>query len=197
MLLNQLKVAAVLLCLGIGGSYWAWYAFAGATDEKGRTKQGQVVKTPTASMKPRTTQPTATYRLTGSVRVEGTMRPVQGGRFTVLLGDVTGSSNPDRSRTVTSGEDGQFLVDLPPGQARASTFQAPVGYWAPGNKKTQETFVLSRSQPVYRKDYVVRRGIVWPFRLVGADGGRSVADRFFERPLRTSSSCPKRMSKAG
>jgi hypothetical protein len=121
-------------------------------------------------MKSHTTQPTATYRLTGSVRVEGTGAPVAGGRFVVLLGDVTGSSNPDRSRTVTSGEDGQFLVDLPPGQARAWTFQAPVGYWAPGNKKTQETFVLSRSQPIYRKDYVVRPGTVWAFRLVGADG---------------------------
>ena len=29
MLLNQLKVATVLLCLGIGGSYWAWHALAG------------------------------------------------------------------------------------------------------------------------------------------------------------------------
>ena len=177
MLLNQLKVATVLLCLGIGGSYWAWHAFAGASDEKGRTNQGQVVKTPPTSLKPRPTEPTATYRLTGSVRVEGTGAPVEGGRFVVLLGDVTGSSSPDRSRTVTSGEDGQFLVKLPPGQARAWTFQAPVGYWAPGNKKTQETFVLSRSQPAYRKDYVVRPGTVWPFRLVGADG----------RPVRSGS----------
>ena len=41
MLLNQLKVATVLLCLGIGGSYWAWHALAGPADEKGRIDQGK------------------------------------------------------------------------------------------------------------------------------------------------------------
>jgi len=175
MLLNQLKVAMVLLCLGIGGGFWAWYAFAAAVDERGQTKRDQgVVRTPasapTSAAKSRTTPPAVTYRLTGSVRVEGTGEPVQGGQFSVLLGDATGSSNPERSRFVTSGADGQFLVDLPPGQARAWTFQAPVGFWAPGNNKSQETFVLSRSQPIHRKEYVVRRGTVWPFRLIGADG---------------------------
>jgi RNA polymerase sigma factor (sigma-70 family) len=36
MLMDQLKVATVLLCLGIGGGYWAWHAFASAVDETGR-----------------------------------------------------------------------------------------------------------------------------------------------------------------
>ena len=165
MLLNQIKVAMVFLLVGIAGSYWAWHALAGAADEKTEQVAG---KTPAS--KPRAAQPVIAYRLTGSVRVEGTGEPVQGGQFTVMLGDVTGTRDPDRNRTVTSGKDGQFLIDLPLGQARAWIFQAPVGYWAPGNMKSQETFVLSRSQPIHRKDYVVRRGTVWPFRLIGADG---------------------------
>jgi RNA polymerase sigma factor (sigma-70 family) len=171
MLINQLKVVAILLVLGIGSSYWAWRAIGAASDEKGQAKSRQAPgKTPAPAPKAQPTPPAVTYRLTGSVRVEGTGEPVKGGRFAVLLGDVTGSSNPDRSRTVTSGADGRFLVDLPPGQAREWTFQAPVGYWAPGNRKSHETFVLSRSHPVHQKDYVVRRGTVWPFHLIGADG---------------------------
>jgi hypothetical protein len=29
MMLNQFKVATVLLCLGLGVRYWSWHAFAG------------------------------------------------------------------------------------------------------------------------------------------------------------------------
>ncbi len=175
MLLNRLKVAAVFMFLGVAGSYWAWHGLAGAADEQGRGNSGPVVVPPTASApasKPESqpAPPAVTYQITGSVRVEGTGEPVKGAQFFVVLGDVVGSSNPDRVRTVTSGPDGQFLLDLPPGQATAWTFQAPVGYWAPENWKSRETFVLSRSQPIHRKDYVVRRGTVWPFYLVGTDG---------------------------
>jgi RNA polymerase sigma factor (sigma-70 family) len=187
MLLNQVRIAAVLLCIGIGTGYGAWRVF-GSTHEKGRGNSRQnIAKTqgsePAVATEPQTTRPSVAYRLTGSVRVEGTGEPVQGGRFTVFLGDVTGSSNPDRSRTVTSGADGQFLVDLPPGQARAWTFQAPAGYWAPGNSKSGETFVLSRTQPIHRRDYVVRRGTVWPFQLVRA-AGRRLPGRPAEKPVR-------------
>jgi RNA polymerase sigma factor (sigma-70 family) len=171
MLVNQLKAVTVVVLLGLGSIYWAWLAVVVASDDKGQPDSTRVVgKTSALTPKSQATPPAIAYRLTGSVRVEGTGEPVQGGRFAVLLGDMTGSSNPDRSRTVMSGGDGRFLVDLPPGQARAWTFQAPVGYWAPGNKESRETFVLSRSQPIHRKDYVVRRGTVWSFQLVGADG---------------------------
>src|SRR5262249_23079684 len=34
MLLDQLRVATVLLCLGIGAGYWAWHTFASAVDRK-------------------------------------------------------------------------------------------------------------------------------------------------------------------
>jgi RNA polymerase sigma factor (sigma-70 family) len=36
MLLGQLRVATVLFCLGVGGSYWAWHAFASVVDGKGQ-----------------------------------------------------------------------------------------------------------------------------------------------------------------
>ena len=43
MMLNQLKVAAVLLLLGIAGRYCAWNAFAGLIDDKGQADAGLVV----------------------------------------------------------------------------------------------------------------------------------------------------------
>ena len=47
MLLSQLRVATVLLCFGIGGSYWAWHAVAVAVDGDSQTNGGQaIVRTP-------------------------------------------------------------------------------------------------------------------------------------------------------
>src|SRR5205823_3327857 len=41
MMWNQLRVATVLLCLGLGSGYWAWHAFAAAGDGNARTDPGQ------------------------------------------------------------------------------------------------------------------------------------------------------------
>ena len=43
MLLYQLRVAAALLCLVIGGSFWAWHAIATAVDEKDQPNLGRRV----------------------------------------------------------------------------------------------------------------------------------------------------------
>ena len=102
--------------------------------------------------------------MTGSVKVQGTGEPVKGGRFSVFLGDST-STHPDRLKDLMSGEDGRFSVDLPPGQIRAWTFFAPVGFWAPGNGNSQETFVLTPEHPVHSKEYLVRRGVIWTFQI--------------------------------
>ena len=40
MLLNQLKIATVLLFLGFGGRYWAWNAVAGLIDDGGQAEPG-------------------------------------------------------------------------------------------------------------------------------------------------------------
>jgi len=171
MLLNQVRVGTTLILLGLGSSYWAWRALAAASDSEGQASPEQAaVRTTASAPKSQATAPATTYRFTGSVRVEGTGEPVQGAELAIQLGDLTGSSSPERIRTVTSGKDGQFLVDLPPGQASAWDVVAPTGYWVPSKPGSDETFVLSPARPTHRKDYVVRRGIVWPFRLtVGAD----------------------------
>ncbi len=74
MLMDQFRVAAVLLCLGIGGSYWAWHALASAVDGKGQANPGPAVaKAPASSQPPRTDRygdplpPGAAMRL-GTVR---------------------------------------------------------------------------------------------------------------------------------
>jgi RNA polymerase sigma factor (sigma-70 family) len=70
MLLHQVKVAVVLLCLGIGGGYWTWHALAGAADEKGQAGPGTTVARTPASTKPSTVaqkpafQSTYTYPIT-------------------------------------------------------------------------------------------------------------------------------------
>ncbi len=45
MLLNRLRVATVLLCLGLAGSFWAWHALVAADDGKGQTSPGPKVPT--------------------------------------------------------------------------------------------------------------------------------------------------------
>jgi RNA polymerase sigma factor (sigma-70 family) len=162
MFLNHLKVATVLIILGAWGGHRLWTAVADEPQQPPR-----VVQAPATTPKPEAPPPTS-YRLTGAVRVEGTGEPVPGGKFTVMLGDSS-SSHPERLREVVSGPDGRFEVELPPGQARAWTFKPPVGYWAPGNMKSMETFVLSRSKPAHEKTYTVRRGAVWTFELIGPD----------------------------
>ncbi len=162
MMLNQLKVATVLLCLGIGVSYWTWHAFAGPAAEKGRPDGGKVAQAPASSPKPKPkpTRPPIAYRLTGSVRLEGSGEPIAGATVNVMIAD-----SGQRLRTALSGADGRYTVELPPGSARAWTLFAPVGYWATRNSQGLGDFAVSRDEPVHRKDYVVRRGTIWDFRI--------------------------------
>ena len=126
------------------------------------------VSGPTPAAEHPAAKPADGYRMVGSVRVEGSGEPVPGARVDVLIGD----SGADKIRAASTGPDGRFLLDLPPGQANAWTFFPPPGYWAPRNTKSIENFVLSPADPVHRKDYLVRRGIVWPFRVAIGAGGR-------------------------
>ena len=81
-------------------------------DEKGQPDQGKVASTPASSPKPKTTQPAATYRLTGSVQVEGTGEPVAGAMVDVMIAD-SGQGHRGADRTAVSGADGRY-TDRPP-----------------------------------------------------------------------------------
>jgi RNA polymerase sigma factor (sigma-70 family) len=165
MMLNQLKVATFLLCLATGAGYWAWQAFAGPADEKDRLDQGNVAQTPASLPKP--SQPPMAYRLTGSVRLEGTDEPVAGATVDVMIAD-SGQGHRGANRTALSGVDGRYTVDLTPGSARSWTLSPPVGYWAPRELQRSEEFVVSKDEPVHRRDYLVRRGTVWDFHITRA-----------------------------
>ena len=74
MLLHQLIAATILLCLGLGGGYWAWHAVASGMKSKGQTNPGPAfVQAPTSFPPPRTDRygdplpPGAAIRL-GTVR---------------------------------------------------------------------------------------------------------------------------------
>jgi RNA polymerase sigma factor (sigma-70 family) len=170
MLLNQVRVGTVLILLGIGSSYWAWCALAEASDREGKATPKQAAVGTTASApKSQTTAPATIYRFTGSVRVEGTGEPVAGATVDVL---ITSSGQGPRAgnRTARSGADGRYIVELPPGSARSWTLIAPVGYWAPRDPWFNEDFAVSREESVHRRDYVVRRGTVWDFRITRDHG---------------------------
>ncbi len=168
MLLNRVRVAVVLLCLGIACGYGTWHAFAGSADEEAKVPAAGRSPASAPIPKSQANRTAPAYRLTGSVRVEGTGEPVPGAKFLVLLG------NGGQNRPVTSGANGRFDVELPPGQARSWTVVPPAGYWMPNNMELTETFVLAPDHPVHRKDYLVRRGVAWPFRLTRGAARRPV-----------------------
>ena len=193
MLLSQVRVVAALLFVGIGGGFWAWHAFAGAADGKGQGHTAQVPgNAPVSATAPksRPTQPAVAYGLTGSVRVEGTGEPVPGAKFLVLLGD----SGP--SRSVSSGSDGRFAVDLPPGQARSWTLLPPAGYWAPNNNNSMETFVLAPIIPSITRTMWSGAASSGLFDLPGARPGNPSAAVPSEGPGSMSSSWRRRMRPA-
>jgi len=178
MLLSKLKMAGIVLFAMMGSSLLTWYTFAARNDDKVQQPPNPVPHRALFTPKPESApkpEPQADaskpkYAMTGSVRVEGTGEPVKGGKFDVLLGD-SAQDHHGQALTVRSGDDGRFVVDLPPGQARSWTFFPPVGYWAPDNGKSQETFVVAPDRPIHHKDYLVRHGVIWTFQLtIGAEG---------------------------
>ena len=60
---------------------------------------------------------------------------------------------------------GRYTIPLPEGSARPFTFSPPPGYWLPDPASHMQFFAATPQQPVHRKDYVVRRGTPWMFRL--------------------------------
>ena len=86
---NRLKLAAVLLLLAIGSTYWTWRALAVAVDEKGHERLNQVdgrppPTVPSPGQEQHRSPPPAVYRLTGSVRLEGTGEPIARARLEIV-----------------------------------------------------------------------------------------------------------------
>jgi hypothetical protein len=165
--IKTVVVGCLALVLVGGGSLLAWQAVPNATDGRQPVAARQVVRAQKPQPKPveAKPKPVLEYQFVGSVKVEGTGEPVKGATFGLILGDGNPQFEPWRTRDIRSGDDGMFAVDIPAGQARAWTFFSPPGYWMPNNGNSQETFIVSASQPVHRKDYLVRRGTIWNFQL--------------------------------
>jgi RNA polymerase sigma factor (sigma-70 family) len=112
MLLDRLRVAAILSALGIWGSSWAWHSFASAFDGKGRADPGPaVVRAAAASQPPRTDRygdplpPGAVMRL-------GTVRFRQAPFFKHILHSPDG-----RLVVMDSGQDRLVLRDARDGRS--------------------------------------------------------------------------------
>jgi RNA polymerase sigma factor (sigma-70 family) len=175
MLLKQLKVAMVLVLLGIGGRYYAWNAVAGFVDEKAQADRGQVdgkvpAPAPASTPKPQATKPAVLYRLSGTVRVEGTDAPIAGAKLQIQTGDHFDFQGPV-TRHIESGADGQFAVDLPTGQVQVHLAEPPGGYyWIPNRSVLYESLFVGPDQPAIHREYRVRQGTTWEFEFTrGAD----------------------------
>ena len=69
------------------------------------------------------------------------------------------------SREAVTDANGRYSIPLPEGNARPLFFDPPPGYWLPDPGKHWKSFAVTPQQPVYRKDYEVRRGSVWMLRI--------------------------------
>jgi RNA polymerase sigma factor (sigma-70 family) len=170
MVLDQLKVIAVLAFLGVAGSLGLWRAVAAASQERAQEVPARqaagtsVPAPPRTSAKPHAPTPGQPYRLRGVVRVEGTGEPVDGAKFRVSLGDPGGGAAADEKAAVTSA-DGRFSVQLPAGNARVIFSGPPEGYWVPTNQKFMESIVFGPDQPLIEREYHVRKGTIWNIRF--------------------------------
>ena len=180
MLHIKLKMAALTLLLAgvVGGVL----GLRGPAKEAVRRDQAAAVQTQVVSKAVEKSAPPKApaddsshrYWMEGTVRVEGTGEPVAGAKIQVRVAD-SGKNDRGEVSAVTSGKDGRYVLELLPGNGQAWTLFPPAGYWAPKNAKNDiEPFALTPAEPVHRKDYVVRRGTVWTFRVTGSRDGKPI-----------------------
>jgi hypothetical protein len=129
MLLNQLKVAPLLVLLAIGSSYGLWQAFAAAEQPKAggqATRIQSAAKPSDESSRPQSKSPTTVSRLTGVVKLDGTDQPIAGAKLQISVGFVMGAGSKSE-KVVETGADGQLTVDLPAGNTRIFLSDLPPG----------------------------------------------------------------------
>src|SRR4051812_47906038 len=71
----------------------------------------------------------AAYRMMGRVLTEGTGEPVRGAVVRVAVGGKEGPVSVYEFGSSQSDEDGNYVVGLPVGTARAWSLRPPPGYW--------------------------------------------------------------------
>ena len=148
MLLGQMnaivKLVVLLGLIGAGG----WLVRAGGATPLPSSLPARAAGPRQAPAAPKKEE--SPFRMTGTVRVEGTGEPVAGARVQVDLGtrDLSGDF-----REAVTGPDGRYTIALPEGNARPLFFTPPPGYWLPDAASHWKFFAVTPQQPVYRKDY--------------------------------------------
>lgn len=108
--------------------------------------------------------PMGEYCMMGRVLIEGTGEPVRGSVVRVATGASERPVFAYEFRSAESDGDGNYVVALPVGTARAWSLQPPPGYWT-SSTIAARSFSVSPTRRVHRQDYTVRRGTAWSFRL--------------------------------
>ena len=179
MLLKQLKIATILLLLGIGGPFLTWHAVAGLIDNKGQAEPARVTgntpaAAPATTRESQTPSPAVPHRLTGIVRIEGTGEPVNGAKLRIHVLDTFNTRRPIE-RLAESGVDGLFAVDVPTGVVRVEISEPPMGYyWIRRGTGWMDSFFMGPNEPGIHREYRVREGTVWEFRFKRGDKGKPV-----------------------
>ncbi|WP_422929164.1 sigma-70 family RNA polymerase sigma factor [Singulisphaera sp. PoT] len=172
MLLNQIRIAAILAFVGLASGYGLWHAYGAGVGEQEPRAVGSVRAAGKGATPPPVPQPKASVfagRFTGSVTVEGTGQAVAGARLQLSVGFVMGAGSREE-RIVESGADGRFAVDLPAGDTRVWVSDLPAGYLFTSTRDAMENLEVSPDKPEIHRDFRVRKGTVWDFQFVrGSD----------------------------
>lgn len=104
-------------------------------------------------------QEAARYRMEGVVTEAGTQRPIAGATVQVLI--ESGRDLSEKLLSAKTDDSGKYAISVPIGHGAAWNLLPPAGY-APVKTYDVEPFATTVDQPVFRKDYQVRKGIAWP-----------------------------------
>ncbi len=145
--------------LALAAGMWTWNASAAAGPQPDAPDEAAAQAGSTGK-----------YRLTGRVADPDTGEPIAGATIHVF------TSEPGNKTLVTksaqSGPDGFYLLDLAPGHQAMTTIEPAPGCYVLWQGLSFKPFGLSEAVQVERKDFPMRRGAAWAFRLTWARDGR-------------------------
>ncbi len=179
MLLNQLKIAALIVVFGIGIGYCAWQVLASDGQKNASVpaaRSGLGARPSDNSGSPVPKAPATVARLAGVVKLDGTDQPIAGAKLQISIGFVMGAGSQSE-KVVESGNDGRFNVDLPAGNTRVWLSDPPAGYVVLSARDAFEDLTVRADQPVIRREYRLRKGTIWNFQF--SRGSNRVASTGF------------------